>query len=557
MKRYSRINPAPCYAPRHLIADGISLLRIAPAALCLVALVAVSSSVRAQAPDVPDTGGLDCNGLSPLQKPTINLRPPICLDVAPRPGENRAEDNGSYIGHDEPLITFYSGVPGSANNVQWEFTLPRERPLPATQSFQNFITFWFGMALCDPKSEPFGACVPNSDLNDPNTAGSAFLELQFYPPGQALAPALFSCDLVNWCAALNINSLTRNNNCFEPLNFALIQRDGVPSGPPGPGIHTLATDTPNAQTLIMQQGDRIRVTIKDTVDGLLTVIEDLTTHQSGFMVASAANGFQNTDPTTCATTAFSFHPEFNTATADHIVPWALARSNITFAMEIGHFESRDADADDQFCFPASPVTGPLVAGCFGSDVNFDGAPYLPDWPDGTRANATSIGIRSSRGHGIGPLSATRDHRGRDVYVNPFATFQFETGVSASDPTCTNPSNCVVPPQGAAFYPFFALRTGDLHDRNRGREDEAEQCVLIFGSFSGRGINNFGGVAQYGSPDAARFFQEHVSATQLNPCLPRIDRDEQHEGDERHEHDGTTRARRNNTGTTERHGHDER
>src|SRR5262249_27835011 len=100
MKRYAGINATQRYAPRHLIADSISLLGIAVAVLCLVALVAVSSSVRAKAPVVPDTGGLDCNGLSPLQKPAINLRPPICLDVAPRPGENRADDNGSYIGHD-------------------------------------------------------------------------------------------------------------------------------------------------------------------------------------------------------------------------------------------------------------------------------------------------------------------------------------------------------------------------------------------------------------------------------------------------------------------------
>jgi hypothetical protein len=510
------------------------LLSFAAAGLSLVALVAVSSIAMAQALDIPAPSGLDCNGLSPLEQPAAPLRL-VCADVAPQPGEDRAEDNDTYIGHDEPLVTFYSGVAGSANNVQWEFTLPRERPLPATQSFQNFITFWVGMALCDPKSEPFGACVPNSDTNDAKKAGSAFLELQFYPPGQALAPALFSCDLVNWCAALNIDSLTRNNNCFEPVNFALIQRDGVPSGPPGPGTQTLATRTPNAKTLIMHQGDRIRVTVKDTADGLLTLVEDLTTHQSGFMVASAANGFRNTDRATCATTPFSFHPEFSTATANHIVPWALARNNVSFAMEIGHFESRDADADDGNCFPASPVTGPLVAGCFATDSDFDGGSYLRDWPDGTRANATSIGITSSRGRGIGPLSASRGHHGKDVYINSFATLQFETGVSATDPTCTiaHLNDCVVPPKKAAFYPFYALRTGERDDRKDGREeDEAERCVLIFGNFSGREINNFGGDAQYGSPDVARFFQEHVSAVQLNPCLPRIDRDDSNERDER-------------------------
>jgi len=533
MKRYSEINPTPRSA-RHLIAEGMRIFRIATAGLSVVALVAASSAARAQEPKVPPTGGLDCNGLSPLQKPTIEALRFICTDVAPQPGEDRAEDNGTYIGHDEPMITFYSSVPGSANNVQWEFTLPRERRLPATQSFEDFTTFWFGMALCDPNSFPFGQCVPNSDLNRPNRAGSAFLELQFYPPGKALLPRQFSCDLVNWCAALTIDSFTGNRGCLEPVNFALIQRDGVPAGPPGPGHQTLATFTPNAQTLIMRQGDRIRVTIKDTAAGVLTLVEDLTTEQSGFMVASAVNGFENTHferfgrfGGRCVTTAFSFHPEFSTATTDHIVPWALARSNISFAMEIGHFERQDGiDLDDNNCFPASLVTGPLVAGCFGLDSDFDGGSYLRDWPDGTRTHATSLRIGSSRGHGTGPLSASKDHQGRDVYVNPFATLQFETGAAARDPLCISPDSCVIPPRRAAFYPFFALRAGDLDDRKVDEKgDESERCALIFGNFSGQGINNFGGDAQYGSPDVARNFREHVSVVQLNPCLPRIERDD--------------------------------
>lgn len=519
--------------PRRFTLDALRTVLAAAASLVLV--IAAGPTARAQTPAIAATGGLDCNGLSPVQRPTIAALRSICLDVAPAPGDERAEDNGTYIGHDEPMVTFYSSVPGSGNNTQWEFTLPRERPLPATQSFENFITFWFSMALCDPRSDPFGPCTPNSDLNNPTAAGSALLELQFYPPGQALAPVEFSCDLVNWCAAMTIDSLTRNNNCFEPVNFAHIQRDGIPAGPPGPGNQTLATFTPNAQTLIMHPGDRIRVTIKDTPDGLLTRVEDLTTGQSGFMVASAANGFQNTDRSSCATTAFSFHPEFDTAQAANIVPWALARANISFSMEIGHFEAKDNDADDQRCFNASAVNGPLVAGCFGTDSDFDGTSYQADWPDGGLQHPTSIRITSSRGHGIGPLSASRDRRGHDHYVNPYTTLQFETGASASDPACTSPSNCFLPPQGAQFYPFYALRLHKGDDDREGREDRErpKQCALIFGNFSGRGINNFGGIAQYGAPDTARFFQEHVSAVLLNPCLPRVgdeDDDEHHDDD---------------------------
>jgi len=43
----------------------------------------------------------------------------------------------------------------------------------------------------------------------------------------------------------------------------------------------------------------------------------------------------------------------------------------------------------------------------------------------------------------------------------------------------------------------------------------------FRDFGGCEINNFGGHAQYGFTRLARFFQEHVSPVQLNPCLPQV------------------------------------
>jgi len=392
---------------------------------CLVALVAAAlvlalSSPAVQAQSFSPVGNLDCNGYSQIQQPLKTQL--ICADFIDGYGQ-RGYDNGHYIGHDEPSIGFISTAPHSGNNIQWEFTLPQERPLPAIQSFENFVAFWFSMALCDPNSFPVGACIPDSDQNNPRLAGSAFLELQFYPPGFPPFITQISCDLTHWCAALNVDSLemtsngTVNPNCTEPVNFAFVQKDGVPTGPPGPGNATVATMTPNAQTLLMNQGDRIRITIKDTSDGLLTLVEDLTTNQTGFMVASVANGFQNTDPNTCATTTFSFHPEYDTAKFDNFVPWAALQANINFAMEIGHFTpgpNGDGDADDAPCFP-----GPTVAGCIGADTDFDGTSYRRDWPDGTPANATSIAIRSVKGDGIGPLSIS-DNRGN--YASRFRSF---------------------------------------------------------------------------------------------------------------------------------------
>jgi hypothetical protein len=55
-------------------------------------------------------GELDCNGLSKIQKPVKNVV--TCLD--PRGSEDgRFEDNGHYIGHDEPSVRFISNRPGS------------------------------------------------------------------------------------------------------------------------------------------------------------------------------------------------------------------------------------------------------------------------------------------------------------------------------------------------------------------------------------------------------------------------------------------------------------
>ena len=457
-------------------------------------------------------GNLDCNGYSQIQEP---LGYNICADFVGEYGE-LGNDNGHYIGHDEPSIGFISTAPHSGNNVQWEFTLPRERPLPATQSFENFLAFWFSMALCDPKSVPFGACIPNSDQNNPNLAGSAILEMQFYPPGAAPFPRLFSCDLTRWCAALTIDSLTRNNNCSEPINFAFIQKNGVPTGPPGPGNANSNTRTPNAQTLLMNQGDRVRITIKDTSAGLLTMIQDLTTGQTGFMVASAANGFQNTDPTSCATASFDFHPEYDTAKFGNFVRWAALQANVNFAMEIGHFTpgaNGDNDADDAPCF-----AGPTVAGCYGRDNDFDGTSYRFDWPDGTRRNATSIAIRSVEGGGIGPLSVSD---ATDDYDQAFPIIQFETTVSGSEGTCqTNGVGCVVPPVGAQFYPFFALADNRDED-NRG--DHRQKCSLLFGNFSGPDVNDFGGDAQYGASNLYWFFGQNSGGPQSNPCIPQPDR----------------------------------
>jgi hypothetical protein len=469
-----------------------------------------------------DSGsGLTCNasgGLAFNGDPSPSY---VCTDfVIFENGEvSRGEDNGIYTGHDEPILAFFSDRPGSANNVQWEFILPVEGNVP---SFQNFITFWLSMVLCDNDSFPFNACIPNSDANV--NPGSAFLELQFYPPGKPFFFGSGSCPDGQWCAAMTIDEFTNNNRCLEPIGFALIQQDGIPTGPPAPGKQTQATTTPNASTLTMNQGDRIRVTIHDTPGGVIALVEDLTTGISGFQVATSANGWAQVSPVDCSTTPFDYHPAWSTATQEHINPWGLARDNIAFAMEIGHFEQPDGDNDDDNeCIPG--------LGCLGTDADFDGTSYSRDYPGSPGVRTTSIKIGSVKGGGIGPLSARPDSPAD--YDDPFPTIRFETtALPTANAHCPNGNDCKLPPDSAQFYPFFALITEDLDghrkrkDRHHVKEDEA--CFMLFGDFNGTLVNNFDADLQYGSSDVTRFPLLLTSDPEPNPCLPDIKHDKEQE-----------------------------
>jgi hypothetical protein len=278
-------------------------------------------------------GGLDCNGWSPVSSNV--KRTLVCADPHSMK-TTRFLDNGWYIGHDEPSVQFFSTRPGSGNNMVWRITLPKRDPVPtqsgsAVATFELTPAFWFGLALCDPRSNPFNSCTPDSDANTslilPTDAGSAFLELQLYPPGRPPFISQISCDQVHWCAALNVDSLecdfslNCNANCTEPVNFAFLQVNGIPTGPPGPGEQKNATFTNNRETLLMNPGDDLVILIRDSPEGLVTSIADLTTGEQGFMVASARNGFENTDYATCRTHPFSFHPEFSTASPQNATPW--------------------------------------------------------------------------------------------------------------------------------------------------------------------------------------------------------------------------------------------
>jgi uncharacterized repeat protein (TIGR01451 family) len=383
-----------------------------------------------------------------------------------------------YIGHAEPTAEFFSTAGASGSNMQWKIILPATEPTPTQNgtdvaNFELYSTFWLGVTLCDPNSNPFGSCVATSDSNNPSTAGAAFLELQFYPPG-------LNCSNTQWCVRLHINTLQNNTafqkmNCLEPTTEAYVTLDGTVSG----------------TQLLMSDGDAIIVTINDTASGLETFVNDVTSSTTGFMVASAANGFvHNSDQSTCAMTPFNFHIMYMTASPGQTVPWAATNPNVAFDPEIGHFElcgnascsilpdppdASETTTDDTGC---QTVRG--IGGCFGADLDHDGTPYQADWPDGSPAHPASIIVGSPNDTGVGPLSALTTTE--TTYDEGYNTITFVSSESIF----------------GNFYPFYS------------QAGTGPSCVLNFGNdIPGTTTNDFGQATQYGT-------------TITNPCLPAPD-----------------------------------
>ena len=550
---------------------------------------------------------LDCNGHSPAYHTLKSSLGGLCADpmeIHPDRTTERFEDNGRYIGHDEPSLKFISSAPGSANDITYFMRLstdPKAKPTAASPKVSKYAQLspapWFGLPICDPKSYPQNPCTPDSDtnssaINDPNDAGSAFMELQFYPPGFAPFIEGPSCDPTKYCAALTIDSLactfgftTCNNNCIEPVNFAYLQTNGVPAGPPSPQLTDLSTLSPSAKTLMMNQGDVLRVVMRDTPDGLLARVDDLSTRRSGFIVASAANGFMNTNMADCTGTPFSFHPEYSSARQENQVPWAALEGGVLAEDELEHFEpcssvansfpfgasfadgqsfsdpnvfqtckgglehgstgegpcdpntglcqnsttetgvpcptndfttGANCEFSDANCFPSGKRTVQVnghpvvyswpIASCLDNvfqngDLDFDGSSYKKDWPDGTKNHPTSFEY-------LGPFTG-------NGHVYP--TMQFETNVAASEILCNTRTGagCTALPAGADFYPFWSLG----HPAGALGAISGSVCVWNFGNvIPGVTKTNFGGVAQYGTPNLARFGGTLTSPPIPNPQL---------------------------------------
>jgi len=328
-------------------------------ALAVVATLASAFAGAASASVPPKgTNELDCNGWSAKYQAVKPDFGGLCTDpIAVKNGKaGRFIDNGWYVGHDEPSIKFISNKPGSGNQMTYFMQLPIDpaaTPTPSgsvTNYGELSVAPWFGLPICDPNSYPQNPCKPDSDKNTSSgattDAGSAFLELQLYPPGFTPFIDSESCSKTKWCSALTIDSLectfgfaTCNANCEEPVNFAYLQNNGVPTGPASPQLTDVSTFLPNQHTLEMNGGDVLEISLSDPPQGLTALIKDLTTGQTGYIVASAGNGFMNTSIADCSGTPFTFHAEYNTAKQQNQVPWAALEGGVLMEQEIGHGET--------------------------------------------------------------------------------------------------------------------------------------------------------------------------------------------------------------------------
>ncbi len=549
--------------------------RFRPVGLCVASTVALAVYLIPAGGAAAGAGKLNFLG---YQEPLCTSHASLCADPADNPnGEYVGHDEPSIefksgvrgSGHD---ITYLMTLPrdpkafpnaSGAGGTTWNFEL---RP-----------TFWFGLTLCDTESSPefTKTCTPDSDANDlvgtnPQSAdyigkhpGNAYMELQFYGPGYVPQFEGFGCTATQYCAAMTIDSRTLDQNTGventaacdnyvlggpEPINWAYITRSGHSQAPANPlftGTFAQpdfsAVNPDTTKDLMMNPGDRMLIHMHDTRAGFRIDLVDQTTGQSGSMTASIANGFGHIlyTPTssTCQEAPYAFHPEYATANPRGNT-WSAHTYNVAMSDEIGHFENclaidanfncsqpgsqdpvLDEDDGNSFCVPGTDSTLVHIDGCFSADADWDGQSYRNDWP-GTGPNRG----QDKKLHPTPVLFTSPLANGRTNY----STIAFETDlprIEASDsqdnpPFCdrTTGANCVNPPNGAAFYPFFTTT------QNQGTCTWQEGGNSIPGTinhFGGSSTTEFGPLLQTVYPEpgftTALLYNNFNSGDTPNPC----------------------------------------
>ena len=179
----------------------------------------------------------------------------------------------------------------------------------------------------------------------------------------------------------------------------------------------------------------------------------------------------------------------------------------------------DEDDGNDFCVPGTDSTLVMIDGCFSADEDFDAQSYLPDWP-GTNPNPVA-----DRALHPTPILLTSPVTG---FGRNYSTVAFETdlpaieaeGAQDNPPFCDldTGANCVNPPDGASFYPFY---TTAIHNGTCTWQEGGNFIPGTINHFGGSSTTEYGGLLRVVFPEpgftTSDPIQDFNSGDRSNPC----------------------------------------
>jgi len=179
----------------------------------------------------------------------------------------------------------------------------------------------------------------------------------------------------------------------------------------------------------------------------------------------------------------------------------------------------DEDDANGFCVPGEDSTLVKINGCFSADEDYDGQSYLPDWPGTLPDPVADQALHPSPLRFTSPLANGKTN---------YSTIQFETDLPRieADDSQDNPpfcdritgDNCVNPPAGAKFYPFF---TTGRHDGGCAWQEGGNFIPGTIEHFGGSSTTEFGPLLSVLYPDDGftpiHRINDFNSGDLRNPC----------------------------------------
>src|SRR5262249_22287036 len=116
--------------------------------------------------------------------------------------------------------------------------------------------------------------------------------------------------------------------------------------------------------------------------------------------------------------------------------------------------------DDVGCFNPAASLRIQVGGCLRSDEDFDGTPYLNDWP-GSTTPSQDARFHPTAVQFAGPFFNGVNRYQRSGFEADLPRIEAAGSIDPRKTPCnrTTGANCVNPPPGAHFYPIYSTRGG--------------------------------------------------------------------------------------------------